>query len=115
VRGKLILSYYPFASSKPQVTGDVSPGPNLPKEKEPPHRGDIGWDRFLLRQFGLQSYSLFPSYKLCDNMENASLAERSVVDCSFMRHSPGHSPLDLVETIYERTHVMGVSYSSGLS
>jgi hypothetical protein len=69
VKGEnLILSYYPFASSKPQVTGDVSPGPNLPKEKEPPHRGDIGWDRFLLRQFGLQSYSLFPSYKLCDNI-----------------------------------------------
>jgi hypothetical protein len=65
----LSLSHYPSASSKPQVIGDVSPGPNLPKEKEPPHRGDIGWDRFLLRQFGLQSYSLFPSYKLCDNRD----------------------------------------------
>jgi hypothetical protein len=43
-----------LASSKLQVIGDVSPGPNLPKEKEPPHRGDIGWGRFkLLRQFGL--------------------------------------------------------------
>jgi hypothetical protein len=47
--------------------GDVSVGTNLPQEKEPPHRGDIGCDRFLLRQFGLESYSLFPSYKLCDN------------------------------------------------
>jgi hypothetical protein len=64
----LSLSDYPSASSKPQVTGDVSPGPNLPKEKEPPHLGDIGWDRFLLRQFGLQSYSPFPSYKLFDNI-----------------------------------------------
>jgi hypothetical protein len=68
----LSLSHYLSASSKPQVTGDFSLGPNLPKEKEPPHRGDIGWDRFLLRQFGLQSYSLFPSYKLCDNRPNVA-------------------------------------------
>jgi hypothetical protein len=27
----------PFAFSKPQVTGDVSPGPYLPKQKEPSH------------------------------------------------------------------------------
>jgi hypothetical protein len=42
-----------LASSKLQVTGDISHGPNLPKEKEPPHHGDIGWSMFLLRQFGL--------------------------------------------------------------
>jgi hypothetical protein len=65
---KLSLTYYSFASSKLQVTGDVSPGPNLPKEKEPPHRGDIGWDRFLLRQFDLQTSSFCPPYKLCDNI-----------------------------------------------
>jgi hypothetical protein len=29
------------------------PWVNLPKWKEPLHRGDIGWGRFLLRQFGL--------------------------------------------------------------
>jgi hypothetical protein len=51
-------SYYPLASSKPQVTGDVSPGPNLPREKESFHRGDIVWDRFMLRQFGFLLYSL---------------------------------------------------------
>jgi hypothetical protein len=56
--GNLSLSDYPLASSKPQVTGDVSPGPHLPEEKEPSHRGDIGWDRFLLRQFGPLLYSL---------------------------------------------------------
>jgi hypothetical protein len=68
VKGEnLSLTYYSFASSKLQVTGDVSPGPNLPKEKEPPHRGDIGWDRFLLRQFDLQTSSFCPPYKLCDN------------------------------------------------
>jgi hypothetical protein len=55
----LSLSDYPLASSKPQVTGDVSPGPHLPKEKEPSHRGDIGWDRFLLRQFGLLFIAFF--------------------------------------------------------
>ena len=44
--GNLSLSDYPLASSKPQVTGDVSPGPSLPKEKEPSRRGDIRWDRF---------------------------------------------------------------------
>ena len=54
----LSLSDYPLASLKPQVTGDVSLGPHLPKEKEPPHRGDIGWDRFMLRQFGPLLYSL---------------------------------------------------------
>jgi hypothetical protein len=54
VKGELYFDFQKtFASSKLQVIGDVSPGPNLPKEKEPPHRGDIGWDRFLLRQFGL--------------------------------------------------------------
>jgi hypothetical protein len=30
---------------------DVSLGPHLPKEKEPSHHGDIGWDRFLLCQW----------------------------------------------------------------
>ena len=39
--GNLSLSDYPLASSKPQVTGDISPGHHLPKEKEPSHRGDI--------------------------------------------------------------------------
>jgi hypothetical protein len=63
----LSLIYYSFASSKLQVIGDVSPGPNLPKEKEPPHRGDIGWDRFMLRQFDLQTSSFCPPYKLCNN------------------------------------------------
>jgi len=32
----------PFAFSKPQVTGDVSLGPYLPKQKEPSHWGDSG-------------------------------------------------------------------------
>ena len=41
-RGNLSLFDYPLASSKPQVTGDVSPGPHLPKQKEPSYRGDIG-------------------------------------------------------------------------
>jgi len=44
--GNLSLSHYPFASSKPQVTRDVSPRPHLPKQKEPSHRGDSGWDWF---------------------------------------------------------------------
>ena len=61
------MSFNPLAFSKPQVTGDVSLGPHLPKEKEPSHCGDIGWDWFLLRQFGLQTSSLYPFYKLCDN------------------------------------------------
>jgi hypothetical protein len=65
--GNLSLSDYPLASSKPQVTRDISPGPHLPKEKETSHRGDIGWDRLMLRQFVLQSYSLFPRYKLFHN------------------------------------------------
>jgi hypothetical protein len=59
VKGELVVVLLSFALSKPQVTGDVSPGPSLPKEKEPTHRGDIGWDRFLLRQFGLLPYSLY--------------------------------------------------------
>jgi hypothetical protein len=53
VKREFYFDLYTLASSKPQVTGDVSPGPNLPKEKEPPHCGDIGWGRFLLRQLGL--------------------------------------------------------------
>jgi hypothetical protein len=52
VKREFHLYLYTLASSKLQVTGDVSPGPNLPKEKESPHRGDIGWGRFLLCQFG---------------------------------------------------------------
>jgi hypothetical protein len=67
VKGEnLSLTYYSFSHSKLQVTRDVSPGPNLPKGKEPPHCGDIGWDRFLLRQFELQTLSFCPPYKLCD-------------------------------------------------
>jgi hypothetical protein len=53
MKRELYFDFYTFASSKLQVTEDVSPGPNLPKEKEPPHHGDIRWDRFMLRQFGL--------------------------------------------------------------
>jgi hypothetical protein len=64
----LSLIYYSLASLKLQVTGDVSPGHNLPKKKEPSHCGDIGWDRFLLRQFDLQNSSFCPPYKLCDNI-----------------------------------------------
>jgi hypothetical protein len=52
--GILSLSYYPIAFSKPQVTGDVSPRPHLPNEKEPSHCGDIGWDWFMLHQFDFQ-------------------------------------------------------------
>jgi hypothetical protein len=66
--GKLVFDLLFFCPSKLQVTEDVSPGPNLPKEKEPPHRGDIGWDRFLLRQFDLQTSSFCPPYKLCNNI-----------------------------------------------
>jgi hypothetical protein len=58
VKGELVLVLLSFALSKPQVKEDVSPGPSLPKEKEPSHRGDIGWDRLLLRQFGPLPYSL---------------------------------------------------------
>jgi hypothetical protein len=69
VKGEnLILVLLAFCLFKTTGHWGHLPGPNLPKEKEPPHRGDIGWDRFLLRQFGLQSYSFFPSYKLCDNI-----------------------------------------------
>jgi len=32
-----------------------------------------------------------------------------------MRHPLGHSPLDWIESICERAHVMGVSFSFGLS
>ena len=56
-----------LASSKPQVTGDVSSGPSLPKEKEPSHRSDIGWDRFLLRQFFHYPIACDLKYKLRDN------------------------------------------------
>jgi hypothetical protein len=56
--GNLIFVLLSFSLSKLQVMGDVSPGPHLPKEKEPSHRGDIGWDRFMLRQFGPLSSSL---------------------------------------------------------
>jgi hypothetical protein len=45
VKREFHFDLYTLASSKLQVTGDVSPGPNLPKEKEPPHCGDIGWGR----------------------------------------------------------------------
>jgi hypothetical protein len=62
------LSYYPLSLSKPQFIDDVSPGPHLPKEKEPSHCGDIGWDWFLLRQFDLQTSSFNPCYKLRDNI-----------------------------------------------
>jgi hypothetical protein len=68
VRGNLSLSFKTLAFSKPQVTGDISHGPHLPKEKEPSHCGDIEWDWFLLRQFDLQTSSFYPCYKLCDNM-----------------------------------------------
>jgi hypothetical protein len=57
VKGELYFDFYTFASSKLQVFEDVSPGTNLTKEKEPPHHGDIGWDRFMLRQFGLLLHS----------------------------------------------------------
>jgi hypothetical protein len=68
VKGEFVLVLLSFAHSKPQVTRDVSPGPSLPKEKEPSHHGDIGWDRFLLHQFGPLPYSLYHSYKLSDNI-----------------------------------------------
>jgi hypothetical protein len=45
--------------SKTQVIKGVSPGPSLPKEKEPTLYGDIVWDRFLLRQFGPLPYRFF--------------------------------------------------------
>jgi hypothetical protein len=36
VRGDLLPSYFPFAFSKPQVTGDVSPGPTTLNRKRLP-------------------------------------------------------------------------------
>jgi hypothetical protein len=70
------LSFNPLSFSKPQVTRDVSPRPHLPKEKEPSHCGDIGWDWFLLHQFGLQTQVLYPFYKLCDNKSDDEKVSR---------------------------------------
>jgi hypothetical protein len=56
--------------------------------------------------------------KSCNSIVKFALHVSSYVlvdDCSFMRHSPSCSPLDLVETICENAHVMGESYSFGLS
>jgi hypothetical protein len=68
VKGEnLILVLLAFCLFKTPGHQGRLPGPNLPKEKEPSHCGDIGWDWFLLRQFGPLSHSFYPSYKLCDN------------------------------------------------
>ena len=67
MKSDFYFDLYTLASSKPQVTEDVSHGPNLPEEKEPPHRGDIGWGRFLLCQFGLYTLAFDLNYKLHDN------------------------------------------------
>jgi hypothetical protein len=42
VRRDFYFDLYTFASSKPQVTGDVSPGPNLPEEKNLPIEVTLG-------------------------------------------------------------------------
>jgi hypothetical protein len=68
VRRKLLnLTLYPLPLQTPGYRGRL-PWANLPKQKEPPHRGDIGWGRFLLRQFVLYPLACDLNYKLCDNI-----------------------------------------------
>jgi hypothetical protein len=68
--GNLPLFDYPLASSKPQVTGSVSPGPHLPKEKEPPHRGTLGGIGSCYASLAFYFIAFLPSYKLCDNISH---------------------------------------------
>jgi hypothetical protein len=67
VKGGEILSfpYYPFASSKPQVTGDVSPGPNLPKKKEPSIVVTLGGIGSSYTSLAFYPIAFYPSHKLC--------------------------------------------------
>ena len=60
------LTLYLLPLQTPGYRGRL-PWANLPKQKEPPHRGDIGWGRFLLRQFVLYLLACDLNYKLCDN------------------------------------------------
>jgi hypothetical protein len=60
------LTLYLLPLQTPGCRGRL-PWANLPKQKEPPHRGDIGWGRFLLRQFDLYPLAYDLNYKLCDN------------------------------------------------
>jgi hypothetical protein len=65
------LTLYPLPLQTPGYRGRV-PWANLPKQKEPPHRGDIGWGRFLLCQFVLYPLACDLKYKLRDNKDNFS-------------------------------------------
>jgi hypothetical protein len=60
------LTLYLLPLQTPGCRGRL-PWANLPKQKEPPHRGDIGWGRFLLRQFDLYPLAYDLNYKLSDN------------------------------------------------
>ena len=68
----------------------------------PPLLTQIGWKKHIINLVDLDQRGSY-RHTIC------------VDDCSFMRHSPGRSPLDWVETICEIAHVMGVLYSSGQS
>jgi hypothetical protein len=61
------LTLHPLPLQTPGYRGRL-PWANLPKQKEPPHRGDIGWGRFLLRQFVLYPTACDLKYKLRDNI-----------------------------------------------
>ena len=65
----LTLTLYPSLFKTPGYRGRL-PWANLPKQKEPPHRGDSGWGRFLLRQFVLYPLACDLKYKLRDNRPN---------------------------------------------
>ena len=65
--GNFNLALYLSLFKTPGCRGRL-PWANLPKQKEPPHWGDIGWGRFLLRQFDLYPLAFDLNYKLCDNI-----------------------------------------------
>ena len=60
------MTLYPLPLQTPGYRGRL-PWDNLPKQKELPHRGDIGWGRFLLHQFFHHPVAYDLKYKLRDN------------------------------------------------
>jgi hypothetical protein len=69
------LTFYSLPLQTPGYRGRL-PWANLPKQKEPPHRGDIGWGRFLLRQFVHYPVACDLKYKLRDNKDHPDVFMR---------------------------------------
>jgi hypothetical protein len=76
MKGELVLVLLSFGLSKPQVTGDVSPGPSLPglaslKRKNLPIVVTLGGIGSCYASLAFYLIAFTPSYKLCDNTSKA--------------------------------------------